>query len=113
MTSTWNRTSQKGQTAAKSKKSHRAGFLPQRPSNVPRRHAGVEARRAEEEVTVVVRPGDSLWDVAAAHLGPDATDWEVACEWPRWHQENWEVIGEEPADLPAGTLLIPPEPRPR
>lgn len=54
-------------------------------------------------------PGDSLWSIAAAHLRTDATDWEIAQEWPRWHQANRDRIGDDPHTLPAGTLLTPPQ----
>lgn len=57
---------------------------------------------------VVVVAGDSLWAIAAAHLGPDATDTEVAAAWPRWWQHNHDVIGDAPDLLHPGLLLTPP-----
>lgn len=61
---------------------------------------------------VIVGVGDSLWSIAATHLGPFATDVEVAAAWPRWHQENREVIGDNPHLLLPGQLLrVPPTAR--
>lgn len=65
--------------------------------------------RPVEDRTTTVRPEDTLWTLAAEHLGSDATDWEIAREWPRWHQYNFDRIGREPGGLRPGTILrIPP-----
>jgi hypothetical protein len=58
---------------------------------------------------VVVRRGDSLWTIAARHLGPGAGDAEVAEEWPRWYAANRAVIGDDPDLLLPGQVLQPPE----
>ncbi len=57
---------------------------------------------------VVVRRGDSLWDIAARHLGADASAAEIATEWPRWHAANAAVIGADPDLLLPGQRLLPP-----
>jgi nucleoid-associated protein YgaU len=57
---------------------------------------------------VVVRRGDTLWDIAARHLGPAASAAEVAVEWPRWHRANRDVIGPEPGLILPGQRLRPP-----
>lgn len=64
---------------------------------------GTSPRRA------VVRPGDSLWSIAAAELGPDATDTRIAARWPRWYAANRHSIGADP-DLihPGQRLRTPP-----
>lgn len=59
----------------------------------------------------VVRPGDSLWSIARAHLGPQATDTEVAAEWPRWYATNRAVIGADPHLIHPGQHLLAPEPK--
>ena len=53
--------------------------------------------------------GDSLWSLAARHLGPGADATEVAEAWPRWWEANRAVVGDDP------DLLLPgPAPgRPR
>jgi LysM repeat protein len=58
--------------------------------------------------TVTVRRGDSLWSIAARHLGSGASDQEVALAWPRWYAVNADVIGQDP-DLihPGQRLRIP------
>jgi nucleoid-associated protein YgaU len=58
--------------------------------------------------TVTVRRGDSLWSIAARHLGSGASDHEVAHAWPRWYAANADVIGQD-ADLihPGQRLRIP------
>lgn len=56
----------------------------------------------------VVRSGETLWSIAAAHLGPNATDAQIAAAWPRWHQENIGVIGPDPdLILPDQALRVP------
>ncbi|HLS24723.1 MAG TPA: hypothetical protein VK063_02485 [Beutenbergiaceae bacterium] len=56
----------------------------------------------------VVQPGDTLWSLAAEQLGAGATDAQIAAAWPRWHQENADVIGPDP-DLihPDQALHVP------
>ncbi|HYN28373.1 MAG TPA: LysM domain-containing protein, partial [Dermatophilaceae bacterium] len=63
--------------------------------------------RTEEEV--VVRRGDTLWTIAARHLGAGATDAEVARAWPRWYDANAAVIGADPDLLLPGQRLLPPD----
>jgi nucleoid-associated protein YgaU len=58
----------------------------------------------------VVRRGDALWDVAARHLGPDASHGEIAREWPRWYAANRAVIGGDPDLIRPGEILTPPGP---
>lgn len=57
---------------------------------------------------VTVRRGDSLWSLAARHLGPGASDREIALTWPQWYAANAELIGPDP-DLirPGQQLRIP------
>lgn len=87
------------------------GWVPSRP---PARHRTDphlltgRQRPTDAERAVVVRRGDSLWSIAADHLGPTATDVEIAREWPRWHEANHAVIGDDPHVLRPGTQLTPP-----
>ena len=55
-----------------------------------------------------MRRGDTLWSIAAAHLGRGATDAEVAAEWPRWYEANRAVIGDDPDDIVPGQQLQAP-----
>ena len=57
---------------------------------------------------VVVRRGDTLWGIAAHHLGADATDQDVAQEWPRWYAANHDVIGSDPDLIFPGQRLVTP-----
>ena len=94
------------------------GWTPDRPVLTHRRSAHEEAAarlvtgpsRAERRVAdeVVVRRGDSLWDIAARQLGPGASAADVAVEWPRWHDANRDVIGPDPDLLIPGQRLVPP-----
>jgi nucleoid-associated protein YgaU len=63
---------------------------------------------ADERPGLVVRRGDTLWDLVQRHLGPDASDAEVAAEWPRWHEANRDVIGPEADLLLPGQVLQAP-----
>jgi hypothetical protein len=58
---------------------------------------------------VVVRRGDTLWSIAARHLGPEATAVQVAREWPRWYAANRATIGADPDLLRPGQRLVPPQ----
>lgn len=60
---------------------------------------------------VVVKRGDTLWAIAADHLGPDATAPAIAAEWPRWYAANRAVIGDDPDLILPGTILHPPSHR--
>lgn len=60
---------------------------------------------ADGRAEVTVRPGDSLWSLAAARLGPLASDVDIAREWPRLYQANRTVIGESPHLLRPGQVL--------
>lgn len=57
---------------------------------------------------IVVRAGDTLWSLAARHLGRQATVQDIAEEWPRWYAANRDVIGADPdLILPGQELTIP------
>ena len=58
--------------------------------------------------TRIVRPGDTLWDIAAGELPPESTDADRADAWRRWYAENRSVIGADPDLLLPGTRLHPP-----
>lgn len=59
---------------------------------------------------VVVHRGDSLWSIAARHLGPDASDAEIDRSWRRWFALNRDVVGPDPDLVLPGQLLRVPEP---
>jgi hypothetical protein len=75
--------------------------VPARPSSAPTRTASVATR-------VVVRPGDSLWSIADAHLAGPRTDSRVAAAWPRWYAANRHLIGADPDHIDPGQILRPP-----
>jgi nucleoid-associated protein YgaU len=60
---------------------------------------------------VVVARGDTLWDIAARHLGRRASTAQVAAEWPRWHAINRATIGPNPNLIFPGQRLTPPRSR--
>ncbi|WP_354184853.1 hypothetical protein [Arthrobacter sp. UYCu712] len=68
----------------------------------------LRTRETAEVRDVTVRAGDSLWSLAAARLGPLATDADIAREWPRLYQANRAVIGDSPHVLRPGQILRPP-----
>ncbi|TCO26660.1 hypothetical protein EV652_107553 [Kribbella steppae] len=45
---------------------------------------------------VVVKPGDTLWSIAAKDLGPNATAEDIAARWPAWYAANRQLIGPGP-----------------
>ncbi len=58
--------------------------------------------------TVTVVRGDTLWAIAARHIGPQASPLQVAREWPRWYAANRTVIGSNPNLIRAGQVLTVP-----
>ena len=58
--------------------------------------------------TVVVRPGDTLWSIAAASLGSDPSAATTARAWPRWWAANRDRIGSHPDSLRPGQVLVAP-----
>jgi nucleoid-associated protein YgaU len=67
------------------------------------------AHPAGEPRTVVVRPGDCLWSIAAAHLPAGAADAEIARAWPAWYAANAATIGTDPDLLLPGQRLVVPD----
>jgi len=57
----------------------------------------------------VVKEGDTLWSIAAAELGPYATDVEVSASWQEWYRANQVVIGPDPNIIKPGQVLVSPE----
>jgi nucleoid-associated protein YgaU len=57
---------------------------------------------------VTVLAGDTLWDIVATHLGPEASDVDIALEWPRWYAANRALIGGSPDVLLPGQILQAP-----
>lgn len=57
---------------------------------------------------VRVRPGDSLWRIAATHMSGQPTDRAIAREWHRWYAANRTVIGGDPNLIVPGQRLHPP-----
>lgn len=91
------------------------GYVPTTPPPVhdadrPRLLAPPPRQTTAAHDLVAVRRGDSLWSIAARHLGPGSTDAEIAWEWPRWYAANRDVVGHDPDVLVPGQLLRPPPP---
>lgn len=62
--------------------------------------------------THVVRPGESLWSIAAqalASAGRDASAPSVAAAWPAWYRANEAVIGSDPDLIRPGQVLSTPQ----
>lgn len=57
---------------------------------------------------VTVRPGDSLWSIAARGLEPGASAAEIDTAWRAWYFVNREVIGGDPDLITPGQSLRPP-----
>lgn len=68
---------------------------------------------ASRSATIVVHRGDTLWAIAARHLGPGADAVRVATEWPRWHAANRSTIGPDPDLILPGQRLASPHSRQR
>jgi hypothetical protein len=64
--------------------------------------------RAQRSGDVVVRCGDTLWGIAARHLGSGASVREIAAAWPGWYAANRQVIGPDPDVIRPGQRLHEP-----
>jgi hypothetical protein len=58
--------------------------------------------------SVIVRPGDSLWRIAAVHLGERASAARIAAAWPQWYAANRTLIGADPDLIAPGQHLQAP-----
>lgn len=67
-----------------------------------------DAMDGDAAVMIKIEPGDSLWAIAEHHLGPRATDRQIAAEWPRWFAANRDEIGPDPDHIVPGTMLRAP-----
>jgi hypothetical protein len=77
--------------------------LPDRPiASAPR------VSKDPDPAAVVVRPGDTLWAIAARSLPVGATDAEIARACTRWHAANRDVIGDDPNLIFPMQRLVPP-----
>ncbi|WP_198676315.1 LysM peptidoglycan-binding domain-containing protein [Kribbella monticola] len=80
--------------------------VPDRPTvGAPTRYTDLRSGHPVRPATRVVQYGDTLWDLAAAELGPDATDAAVAARWPQWYAANRALIGPDPDQLYPGQVL--------
>jgi hypothetical protein len=57
---------------------------------------------------VVVQPGDTLWSIAARHLGPHASGTQITTAWHAWYAANRAVIGTNPSLIKPGQRLVAP-----
>jgi hypothetical protein len=85
--------------------------VPDRPTEgAPTRYTDLRTGQLVGTASQVVRPGDSLWSLAAAELGPTAGDAAVATRWPQWYAANRAVIGPDPDLILPGQVLRIPSP---
>jgi Tfp pilus assembly protein FimV len=55
-----------------------------------------------------VRPGDTLWALAAARLPANSSPQQITRGWQEWYLANHQQIGPDPGFLLVGeTLLVP------
>lgn len=69
-------------------------------------------RGAAPAEPVLVRPGDSLWRLAAQQLQaagtPTPSQAQVAQAWPSWWSANRDLVGDDPDLIQPGMRLSPP-----
>lgn len=88
-----------------------ARHIPHSVSGLPlpdRPESQVSPARAPAPHTVRVRPGDTLWAIAARSLPKGATDAQIAAATRAWHQANRDVIGADPHLIFPAQILTPP-----
>jgi LysM repeat protein len=70
--------------------------------------AAAQAQEGSAPASVVVRPGDTLWSISEAQLGPQATPQQIAGEAERIYALNQDQIGPDPNLIFAGQRLVLP-----
>lgn len=75
---------------------------PDRPATKP------SQPKKDEPAAVVVRRGDTLWDIAARELPGRPGAAEIAAHWPRWYGANRTAIGPDPNLIHPGQRLRAP-----
>lgn len=84
---------------------HIAAPAPQ--TAVPAPHTGAPHPAPRDRI-VIVRPGDSLWELAARDLGRGADDAHIDDAWRGWYAANRRQIGDDPdLILPGQRLQVP------
>lgn len=90
---------------------HTAVPVPDRPTaGAPTRYTHLQSGQVARPGSRVVKPDDSLWTIAAAELGPAASDDAIAARWPQWYAANRQLIGPDPNVIYPGQVLNPPPP---
>jgi nucleoid-associated protein YgaU len=83
--------------------------LPDRPEAAETTRSTVRpVSTSTRAASVQVRPGDTLWAIAARSLPDDATTAEIARATAQWHDTNRAVIGDDPDRLFPTQRLTPP-----
>jgi len=82
-----------------------SGQEPARPRPAP-----VVASPAHLPATVVVRPGDTLWALAASALPDGATDAEITTAWHALYAANRDVVSDPDLIYPGTALDLPTQP---
>jgi len=84
--------------------------VPDRPTaGAPTRYTHLQSGQLARPGSRVVKFGDSLWSIAAAELGPTATDEAIAARWPHWYAANRQLIGPDPNRIHPGQVLTAPK----
>jgi LysM repeat protein len=86
-------------------------LTPHQPA-APRVPRATQQPAAARPAAVVVRRGDSLWRIAAAHLPGRPSDRRIAASWPRWYSANRQLIGTDPNVIRPGEVLHAPQTTP-
>lgn len=88
-------------------------WVPAAPAVRPQADVSVLSRAPAAETAspaeVVVQRGDTLWSIAARHLGRGASDAEIAEAWPAWYTANRDVVGDDPDLILPGQVLQAPQ----
>ncbi len=78
------------------------------PERIGVQPAPAAARPASVHEVLVVTAGDTLWSLAADHLGRDASTDEIAAAWPALYAANRHVVGPDPSHIEPGQHLVLP-----
>ena len=76
--------------------------------SAPQTRSSFGPTAGSQAAAVTVLAGDTLWDIVATFLGPEASDVDIALEWPRWYAVNRALIGDSPDVLLPGQVLQAP-----
>lgn len=82
---------------------------PPAPTQAPASRPAASVPQPDVQESHPVRPGDTLWDLAAKRLPAGSSPASITRAWQRWYAANRQEIGADPGLLLVGEVLVVPQ----